>query len=285
MRILRFLLVAVVVVWLALPVSSAAAENTVGKVAPTAAPSSSAPNSVKAPSITASAVSSNAQEPTPKTLDNLETLVLDIIRRNPKIVLESVTEYQAVLNHDRQLEAIKKNLEKPTPVDLSKAVVLGKANSTYTLVEFADFQCPYCIKVHPTIQALLSKYKNQMRFAFLNLPLPSHEQAQPAAQAVWAAGKQGKFFEFHDRLFDLQGKIEPGDYETIAKDLNLNLERFNSDRNSEAAKAAVEADVKQAMEIGITGTPSFVFNGVLLQGALPLEDFEGVIDLLKEAKA
>lgn len=286
MRIIRFLLVAVITVWLALPVSVAAADNTASKLAPTAAPASAVVNAVKSPSISASAASSKAQPSAAKTADDsLEPLVLDIIRRNPKIVLDSLTKYQTALNHDRQLEAIKKNLEKPTSVDLSKAVVLGKPNATYTLVEFADFQCPYCIQVHPTIQALLKKYKDQIRFAFLSLPLPSHEQAQPAAQAAWAAGKQGKFFEFHDRLFALQGKIKPEDYETIAKDLKLNLDKFNSDRDSEAAKAAVQADVKQAMEIGLTGTPSFVFNGVLLQGALPLEDFEGVIDLLKEAKA
>ncbi len=271
MRILKVLLIAVLVIFLGLPTQSTQAEPQVTETSKVEA---------KAPAPTTK-VSAKPE----LSADSLEPLVLDIIRRNPQVILDSVSQYQAATVRDRQIAAWKENLKNPIKVDLSRAAVLGRSSASLTLVEFADFQCPYCIQAHPTVKALLDKHKGQIRYAFLHLPLPNHPQAMPAAQAAWAATKQNKFFEYQDKLFQLGGKLEPTTYEAIAKDLGLNLEKFNADRNSPEANKDIESDMKQAEAIGVNGTPTFVLNGLMIRGLPPMEDFESAIALIKNAKA
>lgn len=211
----------------------------------------------------------------------LEQQVLEIIKRNPQVVLDSIRAYQEESARAQRRAEWQQYLSQPVKVDIKNAPILGAVDAPLTLVEFSDFECPYCMRVQPTIKALLEKYKGQIRLAYLHLPLPMHSQAQAAALAAWAAGQQGKFFEYHDRLFDLKGKIQPSSYEKIAQDLKLNLAKFNKDRQSPQALAQVEADEQQAAKLGINGTPTFVLNGVLIPGSLPLEEFEEVIKLVQ----
>lgn len=214
----------------------------------------------------------------------LKETILEVIKQNPKAIIDAVNSYQKEQAKEEFREQLRQYVEQPAKVDIRNAPILGEQAASLTLVEFSDFQCPYCQEEQPILKALMEKYKGRMRIAYMHLPLPMHRQAKSAAQAAWAAGKQGKFFEYHDRLFALETRIRPGDYEQIAKDLDLNLEDFNRDRSSPQAVAQVEADVQQAERLGIQGTPSFVLNGIVLRGALPMSSFEEAIELLDEQK-
>jgi len=220
----------------------------------------------------------------PAPQPTVEQQVLEIIRRNPQVILEAVAKYREDQGRNQQFSEWQQNLAKPVVVDVTQAPSLGPADALYTLVEFSDFECPFCFRATNTIKTLMEKYKGQMRLVYLHWPLPTHEQARPAALAAWAAQQQGKFFEYHDRLFALQTKLTPEAYVTIAKDLGLDLAKFNQDRESPQALAQVEADFKQGEQLGVQGTPTFVLNGVVVRGARPLADFETVIKLLATRK-
>ncbi|WP_287128601.1 thioredoxin domain-containing protein [Candidatus Cyanaurora vandensis] len=212
---------------------------------------------------------------------NLEQQVLEIIKRNPQVILETVANYREQQAREQQQAEWQKNLAQPVVVNIQNAPSLGPAEASLTLVEFSDFGCPFCARANTTVKALVEKYKGDIRLVYLHYPLPSHKQAKPAAQAAWAAGKQGKFFEYHDRLFALNAKLAPNNYEAIARELGLDMVQFNKDRKSPQAVAQINADSKQGQSLGIEGTPTFILNGVVLKGARPLEDFETVIRLIK----
>ena len=172
---------------------------------------------------------------------DLEKQVLDIIKKHPEALVESLKAYQQDQGRAQRVQEWKESIANPVKVDISQAPAQGPTDAPLTLVEFSDFQCPYCVRVQPTLTTLLDKYKGQIRFVYLHLPLPMHPQAKPAALAAWAAQQQGKFFEFHDRLFALNQKLTPTSYEAIAKDLKLDLVKFNEDRQSPQATAQVTA--------------------------------------------
>jgi protein-disulfide isomerase len=215
----------------------------------------------------------------------LEQMVLEIIRRNPQVIIDSVNNYQNEQVRVQRRAEWQQQLKQQMQVDLKNAPILGNPSASLTLVEFSDFQCPYCIQAQPTLKALLQKYKGKIRLAYLHLPLSIHPEAKAAAQAAWAAGQQGKFFAYHDRLFSLAGALQPESYVQIAQDLGLDLVKFNRDRQSPQASAQIESDLQQAAKLGIQGTPSFVLNGILLRGALPIADFEDAIQFVESQKS
>ena len=114
-------------------------------------------------------------------------------------------------------------------------------------------------------------------YVYKNLPLPFHPESTPAAKAALAAGRQGKFYEFHDKLYEKQGELGEALYVQTAKELGLNMEKFNADRNSSEIDAQVKADLAQANSLGFNGTPGFALNGVKILGAYPIEHFEKII--------
>ncbi|AGY58270.1 DsbA family protein [Gloeobacter kilaueensis] len=211
----------------------------------------------------------------------LEKQVLEIIQRHPEAVYNALRTYKLQADRAQQLGEWRENLKKPIQVNIAGAPVRGRMDAPLTLVEFSDFQCPFCGQAQSTLRALESKYKDQLRVVYLNLPLPIHPQAQAAALAAWAAGRQGRFFEYHDRLFALNENLQADSFESIARDLGLDLAQFNRDRESPEALARVAADVQQAIDLKLDSTPSFVLNGVLIKGARPLADFEEVIKLVR----
>jgi protein-disulfide isomerase len=155
-------------------------------------------------------------------------------------------------------------IKKPLQVDLTKAPLEGNAKAELTLIEFSDFQCPFCRESQATLEALRNKYDKRLRIAFVNFPLSMHPQAKNAALAAWAAGQQGHFWEYHDRLFARQEKLGDALYVELAKELKLDLAKFDQDRASDAAAKAIEADKAQGLKVGVNGTPTFVINGIPL---------------------
>ncbi len=163
------------------------------------------------------------------------------------------------------------------PVGTSYAKGGGK-DAPVTIIEFSDFQCPFCSRVNPTLEKIKEKYGDKVRVVFKHNPLPFHKQAPYASQAALAAGMQGKFWEMHDKLFENQKALQPEQVDGYAKDLGLDMEKYKKDVNSKAVKDQVDADMKLATKVGARGTPNFMINGKQLSGAQPLDRFTAVID-------
>ena len=163
-------------------------------------------------------------------------------------------------------------------INTAGAQAKGPETAPVTLVEFSEFQCPYCARFAPTLKRLEETYKENIRIVWKHLPLPIHKDAVGAAVAAEVAGKQGRFWEFHDRLFDDQKKLGPDDLKQHARDLGLDMDRFDADRANGEHQKRVDADVAEAKALGILGTPGIFINGRFVQGAQPYEVFANIID-------
>jgi protein-disulfide isomerase len=148
-----------------------------------------------------------------------------------------------------------------------------------TIVKFEDFECPFCKNVQPTLAAVLKKYDGKVRVVHKDLPLEQiHPQAQLAAEAARCAGEQGKFWEYHDALYGNAPKFGAQELKTYAKNIGLNATPFDQCLASGKYKAAVQKDLSEGAQLGLTGTPTFFINGREISGALPVESFSAIID-------
>ncbi len=154
----------------------------------------------------------------------------------------------------------------------------GPKAAKVTIVEISDFQCPFCKRGHDTMAQLIEKYGDSIKVHFLNLPLSFHKRALPAAKAAHAAGLQGKFFEYHDILFENNTALEDADLEAYAKQLSLDVEKWKKDKEAKETGDAVDRQARVANAMGITGTPGFFVNGEQVKGAKPIEEFAPIID-------
>lgn len=172
-------------------------------------------------------------------------------------------------------------LVEPPRVNVSVSATdptLGPANAPVTIVEFADFQCPFCQKVQATLARLRSEYGDKIRLVARQGPLPAHPQARPAAEAALCARDQGKFWPLHDWLFSNQDKLSPEAIKAEAAALGLDATKFATCVDTHAHAGEVEADLDAAARMGVTAMPAFFINGRLLQGAEPYAEFKRVID-------
>ena len=155
----------------------------------------------------------------------------------------------------------------------------GPESAPVTIVEFSDFECPFCARVVPTLQQIERTYQGSVRIVWKHLPLASiHKNAVGAAVAAEAAGRQGKFWEFHDKLFANQERLGPEDLLQHARDLQLDMGRFEADVLNAVEKKKIAADVQEADALGVVSTPSTFINGRPLVGAHPFEAFRKIID-------
>jgi protein-disulfide isomerase len=154
----------------------------------------------------------------------------------------------------------------------------GPAKAPVQIIEFSDFECPFCFRVNPTVAEVLSTYGERVRLVYRHLPLPNHPNARPAAEASACANEQGRFWEYHDRLFANQSKLTAPDLKQHAADLGLDATKFNACVDSRKFQKDVDADLDTAQLLGVSGTPHFFINGRPLSGAQPLESFKAIID-------
>jgi protein-disulfide isomerase len=214
----------------------------------------------------------NADNPTNA---DLEKQVLEIIRKNPEVILESVEKYQRE-QQEKQSKAREETIQK---VAKNPAAIVGKSpkkgQGKTILIEFSDFECPFCARANENVNQFIQKRSADVTLVYKHLPLTQiHEQALPAAKAAWAAQQQGKFWEYHDALFANQKQLNDGFYQETAKKLGLDLAKFDRDRASQAATDAINADLKLAMSLELNGTPTFIMNGQLFSGAVSVEELE-----------
>lgn len=164
--------------------------------------------------------------------------------------------------------------------DLSK----GDAKAPITIVEFSDFECPYCRRAQASLLKVQEVYQDKVRMVFRHYPLPFHAKAPKASEAAQCAADQGKFWPMHDLLFSDKSKLDVVDLKAAAKTLGLDVAVFDKCLDSDKHAARIEADLTEGKKLGVTGTPTFFINGIRIVGAQPFEKFKEVIDEELKAK-
>lgn len=158
------------------------------------------------------------------------------------------------------------------------AAVKGAAKPLVTIVEYSDFQCPFCGTLASALDELVSAYPKDVRIVFRQFPLGFHPRAEPAARAALAAGRQQRFWAMHDTMFAQRSKLADEDLTAYAKELGLDTDRFASDFADEALAARVAAEMEQGRKLGVSGTPSMFINGFFVAGMLDPAKLTEVID-------
>jgi protein-disulfide isomerase len=157
---------------------------------------------------------------------------------------------------------------------------IGPVDAPITIVEFSDFQCPYCQKSVTVLKELRRAYGQRIRMVYRDYPGPNHPYAQQAAEAAHCAGQQSKYWEYHDILFDRQLPGKGWDFPALAKELGLHMDTFVTCLSSGRYREEVSKDLQDGLTLGITSTPTFFINGRPLVGAKPFAEFQAVIDRL-----
>jgi Na+:H+ antiporter, NhaA family len=166
------------------------------------------------------------------------------------------------------------------PVDPQRDHVRGRADAPVTLVEYADFQCPYCGEAYPVVNDLLERFGDQLRFVFRHMPLPDlHPRAPFAAEAAEAAAVQGRFWEMHDRLFEHQLELRDSDLRDHAEAIGVpDRDRFDAELRDQAHAARVDADYRSGAQSGVPSTPRFFVNGLIHLGSASYAELGEAID-------
>lgn len=171
--------------------------------------------------------------------------------------------------------------EAPEPPRLeveAKGPSKGPKNAPVTIVEFSDFECPYCSRANETLAKVEEAYEGKVRIVFRDYPLSFHPNAQKAAEAGHCADDQGKFWEMHDKMFANQRALEVMNLKEYAKDIGLDSKAFDACLDSGAKAELVRENFEAGLDLGVRGTPAFFVNGKMIAGALPFEEFQKVID-------
>ena len=199
-----------------------------------------------------------------------ETLTCDLVRTKTKTFPpDRCKEMLGDEVYPQVIAELKAQEEQNKPLDAAKMALIaapsgsefGPADAKVVVVEFSDFECPYCSRVVPVANAVKEKYKGKVRFVFRHFPLTFHKNAHLASQAALAAGEQGKFWEFHDKLFENQRALTRDDLEKYAGELKLNMGKFKAALDSKKFAAAVDADLALGKTVSVAGTPSMFVNG------------------------
>jgi protein-disulfide isomerase len=168
--------------------------------------------------------------------------------------------------------------QKVYDITVGDAPVRGPESAKVTIIEWADFQCPFCVRVDPTLDQIAKEYGDKVRLAFKHLPLSMHNKARAAHQASEAAHRQGKFWEMHDRIFANPKDLSEETYLRYAREIGLDIDKYKSDFSSTSVRKVIDDDLAKARELDVSGTPSFFINGRFLSGAQPYDAFARVID-------
>jgi protein-disulfide isomerase len=198
--------------------------------------------------------------------------------------------YRAGLEVLRRKWTVTMNLVAPAPVlELDDgSPVRGSPKAAVTIVEFSDFECPFCRQVQDTLRQIGERYGDDVRFVFKQLPSEGHRNSLPAARAAYCAGEQNRFWQFHDALFASQ-KLSSELFGELAMSLGLGREKFAECVDAERSRTAVVRDIEAAKRYHIDSTPSFLINGKLVKGALTFSEFqrlvEGELSLIRKTSA
>lgn len=229
-----------------------------------------------------------------KMLAEDPTILAEAIEKNPTAILEALNKAVRKSQEDegkKRQDDEKKQLEDAynnplQPVLRADEAIRGTKGGPLVLVEYSDFQCPYCSRGFETVLKLLEKFKGKIQFVYKHLPLDFHPQAKIASQYYEALRIQSedKAFAFHDKIYKDQGKLKNGEVflKDLAKSVGGDMAKLAKDINSEAVLNRIKEDEDEARKFNFQGTPGFVFNGVPVRGAYPPEHFEQIAEELKK---
>lgn len=207
---------------------------------------------------------------------------LSSIQTDTDIIRTSLTTGAALNNNPGNSENVNPNnigTENNPNINLNGKIARGDPNAKVIIVEFSDFQCPFCLRVQPTIEQILKDYNGSVKLYYKHFPLSQiHPYAQKAAEASELAADQGKFWEYHDKLFQNQDNLDLESLKKYAAELGLDMERFNRGLENNEKAAIVENDLQEGINLGVRGTPTFFINGRVLVGAQPYSAFKQIID-------
>ena len=207
----------------------------------------------------------------------------DEARERLRLDLESqarMKHYRAGIEALRRKWTVTVNLVAPViapDLDDGASPVRGAEQPIVTIVEFSDFECPFCRQVQDTLKQIRERYGREVRFVFKHVPSEGHRNSLPAARAAFCAGEQDRFWQFHEALFAARNLSESV-FNEIAERLGLNREKFQSCLPAERSRAAVVRDIETARRYRVDSTPSFLINGRLVKGAIGFADFQVLIE-------
>jgi len=215
--------------------------------------------------------------PTTETCNMVKTQTKTFPASRCKSMLEHIPEITVDL---KKMEAANKPLDPEIAASIAKGKVpsFGPEDAKVTVVEFSDFQCPYCSRAATVVDQVKEKYGTRVRFVFRQFPLPMHENARGAAEAALAANAQGKFWQFHDMMFKNQGKLTRDSLEGMAKDAGLNVGEFKKALDGKTFAADVDSDVKLGESVAVQGTPTMFINGARVQNPTSFEAISAQIE-------
>ena len=162
---------------------------------------------------------------------------------------------------------------------VGKSAIRGPADAPVMMVEFSDFQCPFCSRAVPLIDQVMQAYPKELKFVYKEFPLPMHPNAMPASKAAVAAQRQGKYWEMHDKLFANQQALQPDNFKQYAQELGLDVAKFEQDMNSPEVQAQIAEDMALARQVGVSGTPTLFVAGKRVQN----RSVEGIKQMVDEA--
>lgn len=231
-------------------------------------------------------------------LKNNPSIIVEIINENPGIIIEALqnANVKAKALHAAQTEKAEKRkfdaaFSNPLkPVIRKDEAIRGKRGAPITIVEYSDFQCPFCVRGNQTVMALMKKYKGNIQFVYKHLPLSFHSEAKRTAQYYEAIRMQSNqlAFKFHDNVFADISKLRSGEkaLKSFAKKAGVNMKKLAQTLKNkiEVINARILEDMNEASKFNFQGTPGFLVNGIPVKGAYPIEHFDGIIEELQKRK-
>jgi protein-disulfide isomerase len=189
---------------------------------------------------------------------------------------EGAEEYISELRESASIEIF---IDAPRVDVAAKGPSIGPEDAPVTIIEFSDYQCPYCTRAEAVVKQILERYPNEVRFIYRHFPLDRiHPQARGASEAAACAHEQGKFWEFHRKLFSPEAEYDTESLAQYASEVGLDMEAFQLCVDERRYQADIETDVADGRAAGVAGTPAFFVNGIIMKGARPLEDFVSLIE-------
>ncbi len=228
-----------------------------------------------------------------------------MIKENPEIITDAIEahpdKFITALNNavkkaqegegkkreEDEKKVLEESFNKPLTAEIrSDENIRGNKDAPITLIEYSDFECPFCSRGYNTVMELMQKYEGKIRFMYKHLPLSFHPQAMPAAQYYEAIRLQSpeKAWQFHDRVYKDQRKLQNGEafLKGLAKELKVDMNKLAKDIKSDEVQKRIDSDMAEAAKYGFQGTPGFLLNGIPVKGAYPTSHFDGLIEELKK---
>jgi protein-disulfide isomerase len=240
------------------------------------------------------AAACTSKEDLKKMIKDNPEIITEAIEANPEKFIDALNnavkiaqEGQGKKREDEEKKALEESFNNPLQADIRPDESFrGPKDAPITLVEYSDFECPFCSRGFNTVMELMNKYDGKIRFVYKHLPLSFHPQAMVASQYYEAIRLQSpeKAWQFHDAIYKDQRKLQNGEafMKSLAKDLKVDMNKLAKDVKSEAVQKRIDADMEEAAKFGFQGTPGFILNGIPVKGAYPAAHFDSLIEELKK---